>query len=517
MKSLGKIIFYGLSCLLWLVLLAGGLEVWARWRSDAIALHNPYILSRTAGKPWPIPESGTDGFSPWIMDDAMRTPYFGPGKCLEPLTPAAPDWELENRLPYFLAYDDFERQVSANVMDMNMLLINRNGQIIPEHSAPVSEGNQTWQTWVPAADIEAIQSGINTLWEQPSRHLFVQSNAAISDNRSHFGYCLIKADAENAWMLFRKRHSDDFMPEDSLWDAPFFSYKKQVRRMDHVNVLGLREDFYVNNFGFRDADLRVPKPNGTYRILCVGASTTEEGPTNSLTYPSILEAQLNRHFDTPCFDVVNCGVSGMNSLKHHIKTPEYLALQPDMIILYVGVNDICHDLFPIWRDQVSTWAKWLRRSWFINRHFNRTLAAPEAPALREQIERYKMPDLRYLIAHARKRDVRVVICSFAAPQPSDREQSDYYEHYTRLEWGGRHVGFNSYLAALQEYNEALRHLAETEQTLFIDLQRQLQGGAEYFGDICHLRNGGIEKKASIIAEHLIRYFTQETEKEFSCQ
>ena len=39
--------------------------------------------------------------------------------------------------------------------------------------------------------------------------------------------------------------------------------------------------------------------------------------------------------------------------------------------------------------------------------------------------------------------------------------------------------------------------------LYIPVAEQLRGGAEIFGDICHLRNPGIEAKAAIIADAFI--------------
>ncbi|MCK5862741.1 MAG: hypothetical protein KAH38_09665, partial [Candidatus Hydrogenedentes bacterium] len=44
------------------------------------------------------------------------------------------------------------------------------------------------------------------------------------------------------------------MLKDDLWEVPFFLYRKHVRRKELVNVLGLTEDFYSNNHGFRDMD-----------------------------------------------------------------------------------------------------------------------------------------------------------------------------------------------------------------------------------------------------------------------
>jgi lysophospholipase L1-like esterase len=292
--------------------------------------------------------------------------------------------------------------------------------------------------------------------------------------------------------------------EDDLWEVPFFLYKKHVRKKDHVNVLGLTEDFYSNNHGFRDADFPVEKGEDVFRIVCVGASTTEEGPTNDLTYPAILEATLNRHFKTNRFEVINCGISGMNSLKHRMRSADYLALNPDLIIVYNGVNDICHDLFPIWVKDATPWQQRLRKSVFINHFFNEYLL-PNAVGMATLIEQNKMADLRFIVEYAAKQNVPVALCSFAAPDMEHLpwEEHNYYDYCTRKEWGGRYVVFRTYLRALGAYTNAIRNLCDKDNLLYIPVAEELRGGAEIFGDICHLRNPGIEKKATFIAGFLI--------------
>jgi lysophospholipase L1-like esterase len=296
----------------------------------------------------------------------------------------------------------------------------------------------------------------------------------------------------------------DVSQEKELWKEPHFLYRKHVRKKDHVNVLGLAEDFYSNNHGFRDADFPVEKAPGVFRIVCVGASTTEEGPTNDLTFPAILEATLNRHFDTDRFEVINCGISGMNSLKHRIRTADYLALNPDLIIIYNAVNDICHDLFPLWVKDVSLWQQRLRKSAFINRYFNKWLL-PDPEEMELFIKQNKTADLRFIAERAEKQRVPVALCSFAAPGDASLSaaERDYYNYCTYQEWGGKYVMFNSYLRALDTYNRAIRQLCDQDGLIYIPVAENLHGGASLFGDICHLRNPGIEMKAAFIAEFLI--------------
>ena len=422
MRKLMKYGFFLGSLLLWLVVIAVALEIWVRWQLHAVESQNPFVLSRTQGEPWPIPDAQSNTFSEWLLDEELRAKFRGKGKSTEPLPPVSPEWEMQHRMAFFGNLDDWEQQVFTNLYGM--------------------PGQQETAVAVPS--------------------------------------------------------------EEDLWEVPFFLYRKHVRKKDHVNVLGLTEDFYSNNHGFRDADFPVEKGEAVFRIVCVGASTTEEGPTNDLTYPAILEATLNRHFDTNRFEVINCGISGMNSLKHRMRSADYLALDPELIVVYNAVNDICHDLFPIWVKDASPRQQQLRESAFINRYFNKELL-PNAAEMAILIEQNKMADLRFIAEYAEKQNVPVALCSFAAPDMEHltSEERSYYDYCTRKEWGGRYVVFTSYLRALGAYNNAIRGLCNKDKLLYIPVAEELRGGAEIFGDICHLRNPGIEKKARFIADFLI--------------
>jgi tetratricopeptide (TPR) repeat protein len=77
---------------------------------------------------------------------------------------------------------------------------------------------------------------------------------------------------------------------------------------------------------------------GTYRILCLGESTTALGGENS--YPRQLEKILNERNPDIKFSVVNKGVIGITSVGILGQLDENLKLyKPDMIIAMMGIND----------------------------------------------------------------------------------------------------------------------------------------------------------------------------------
>jgi lysophospholipase L1-like esterase len=98
----------------------------------------------------------------------------------------------------------------------------------------------------------------------------------------------------------------------------------------HFNARGQR----VTNV----RDVPVPKPEGTYRVVCEGGSTTFDllAPDDSATWPARLGMLLG-----PRADVVNAGFPGWTSLESLVSLETRdLDLQPDLVVVFSGVNDL---------------------------------------------------------------------------------------------------------------------------------------------------------------------------------
>lgn len=106
----------------------------------------------------------------------------------------------------------------------------------------------------------------------------------------------------------------------------------------------------INNVGFRGNDVVMPKPSGVFRILCIGDSTTNGvNVHNAETWPAILEAFLNCAVfrDNRRSEVINAGFPGYVSDQHRLRLePEYLALQPDLVVVMLGFTDVSVILMP---------------------------------------------------------------------------------------------------------------------------------------------------------------------------
>ena len=104
-----------------------------------------------------------------------------------------------------------------------------------------------------------------------------------------------------------------------------------------------------NALGFRGEEIAVPKPEGEFRIACIGASTTYSllVPDASQSYPALVQAGL-RERGYPHVRVINAGVPAWTSYENLIN---YLIrieeLEPDLIIVKEAFADVvCRMVWP---------------------------------------------------------------------------------------------------------------------------------------------------------------------------
>lgn len=97
-----------------------------------------------------------------------------------------------------------------------------------------------------------------------------------------------------------------------------------------------------NALGFRGPEIRVPKPDGIFRIAILGGSTTysEFIGDDRATFPSRFEQELHARGHGHV-EVINAGCPGYNSWESLVNLEfRVLDLEPDLVILYEGVNDV---------------------------------------------------------------------------------------------------------------------------------------------------------------------------------
>ncbi len=102
-----------------------------------------------------------------------------------------------------------------------------------------------------------------------------------------------------------------------------------------------------NNLGYRGPEIELPKPEGTYRIVTLGGSTTYGFKLDhwESAYPAQLERILHEDYGYSHVEIINAGVGGYSSWENLITFAfRVLDLDPDMIIYYGATNDVSYRL-----------------------------------------------------------------------------------------------------------------------------------------------------------------------------
>src|SRR5580700_7387766 len=128
-----------------------------------------------------------------------------------------------------------------------------------------------------------------------------------------------------------------------------FSPSVLAFRMDPASGLRLPVSsgrIHINSLGFRGPELDMPKPAGRVRLAFLGASTTfcAEVSDNQHTWPHLVWNTLQRSHPAGSLDYVNGGVPGFTVSSTRLNFDRRVKqTQPDVIVIYEGINDISGD------------------------------------------------------------------------------------------------------------------------------------------------------------------------------
>lgn len=124
----------------------------------------------------------------------------------------------------------------------------------------------------------------------------------------------------------------------------------------------------ANLSGPEPRPFRLPKPPDTRRILVVGGSTVIGFPyTADLAFPRLLQSVLQAQLaDGATVEVLNAGITALNSSSEAAVVREGLACDPDVIVVYSGHNEFygpggvasgAGSLEPEWFRRLAAWRR----------------------------------------------------------------------------------------------------------------------------------------------------------------
>jgi len=98
----------------------------------------------------------------------------------------------------------------------------------------------------------------------------------------------------------------------------------------------------------------------------------------------------------------------------------------------------------------------------------------------------------------------MVFCSFSRPEidTPGSEDRNFFESDLESVWRSEGVNFASYCRIVDIYNSSLKKMCRDNDIPYIPVSEHHLGGLDYFIDICHLTQKGIQEKVNIIFKYL---------------
>jgi len=281
-----------------------------------------------------------------------------------------------------------------------------------------------------------------------------------------------------------------------------------------------------NSLGYRNDEFPLEKPDGVFRIVALGGSSTYDVriADNADTFTAQLERLLREDYGYQNVQVINAGVPGYNSWEILVNLEfRVLDLDPDLVIIYEGTNDVHarlvepsayrgDDLGRRQAWQVPPVAMWehsaLLRivsrmmnvsrqvsiddfvssptyvSWPFEYRLSEDNLDP-VEILKENPPIYFRRNLENMIAVAKEHGVKIMFSTWAhSPYLNDYAAEGYYQQ-----------GF-------KENNDVVKEVATVQQIPLFDFAGVMPQDAEYWADGRHVNEAGALVKARLFAEFI---------------
>ncbi|SFI33410.1 SGNH/GDSL hydrolase family protein [Planctomicrobium piriforme] len=150
------------------------------------------------------------------------------------------------------------------------------------------------------------------------------------------------------WQLFANLRPGAVPFSESDLTIPSATSWTEVRPLvdvQHLTPSGEYRRIRTNEMGLRGASVTIPKPRGTFRILCVGGNSVfGQDLAEEETLPGYLQQYLSKHAGVDV-EVINAGCPQSGPLSQLLRYRAQLsALQPDIVLLCLSVDDLAYDV-----------------------------------------------------------------------------------------------------------------------------------------------------------------------------
>lgn len=372
----------------------------------------------------------------------------------------------------------------------------------------------------------AVATGVFLLIRQPAIRLPKRSEVALILFSTFLTFFLLEVMARvwltylttpeqyDRYVLFTSIDAKDyaFTPHPYLAYYPTPNYKKGST--SH------------NSLGYRNDEFPVEKPDGVYRIVALGGSSTYDVSIrdNTETFAAQLERLLKEEYGYKDVQVINAGVPGYNSWEILVNLEfRVLDLDPDLVIIYEGTNDVHARMVEpsayrgddlgrrqAWQVPPVAWWEHSALLRIVSRmmNFTRQISIDDfvssstyvswpyeerllednldpAEILKQNPPIYFRRNLENMIAIAQEHDVQILFSTWAhSPNLNDYAAEDYYQQ-----------GF-------QENNDVVKEVAVNHEIPLFDFASVMPQDAMYWADGRHVNESGAVVKAQLFAEYI---------------
>ena len=278
----------------------------------------------------------------------------------------------------------------------------------------------------------------------------------------------------------------------------------------------------VNSQGFVGRELEANRP-GLWRIVALGDSCTFGAGDDRNTYPAMLGSRLEKREGAGrSYEVVNAGISGLNSgLALRRLTSKVLPLEPDVVTIYVGWNDLMKfdpraqgktaALAGVARVIDDLWlVKGLRKLLFF--YIRPMLWPPRTgPSASGSFADFQPTvyerNLLSMIEAVRAAGSQPVLLTLPTVVRPEMTVADLRVARVMFPYFASAAGVADLLELLGTYNRSIRRIGGEQQVPLIDLARsfeQLPATGPYFWDTMHLSPQGMALAADEILAGLDR-------------
>lgn len=297
-----------------------------------------------------------------------------------------------------------------------------------------------------------------------------------------------------------------------------------------VDVAGSRMQVHINALGFRGPEIAVPKPAGTFRVVCLGGSTTFDvlATSDEAAWPGRLEKILRAKH--PRVEVVNAGLGGYAT--DHSLMPEYWSnvekVEPDVVVVYHATNDIAQSAQRLNVAHVSSAAAptppslatralkgltdWSLLAYKVWLAIDTLLPPPEKEGKgtslpQGEIDRFER-NMREIVRRSKAKGAKVALATFAlrwrADQPLETQRK-LAEGAFNIYPGLSLEGIND---AFRRENAVIVRLAKEEDCILIPAADALSGEPSYYlENIMHFAPPGSQRMAEVVADSLEKEHT----------